>query len=431
MQSSSWPLLDVEDRASISLPPPTSHRGHQRSKTAVDLPPLMSQQSSGFFTFNKPPSQRSLSPDRVTPKEAAEFEVTTPPAEESANRVRPSAAERLASWFDGSSEPVNISLVPATRKQRVEVEGRLPEDSTMFSASTESVDTFTQRPSKKLTQPSKPNQSTRFSFFRRASANTQTKTYVPDDELTKMDIRSSLFPCGTEEINEYSPAAFKNLQLNAEGLLRRYQSAYTEQLAALRKITSDKNIQHDELEAANTRNEHLKLQLTEMAEKFSEQERLISELRAEVASQGSLSPSPRSIRLVENTEMPVFRRTRSSDVSIVSAETTASYEVGSAASIFSDSACDVHSPGTSLASSPVLKHAKLVKLPPPQRPVIHHPVHAQVHNCQKCHGIRQHEAWDVIGTMKVESMALKQRISELESAHDDALVFLSGLKLSS
>ena len=50
-------------------------------------------------------------------------------------------------------------------------------------------------------------------------------------------------------------------------------------------------------------------------------------------------------------------------------------------------------------------------------------------DCPRCHGMRSSDAWDVVGVMKMESAALKKRVSQLEHAQDDALDFLNGLNL--
>ena len=245
-----------------------------------------------------------------------------------------------------------------------------------------------------------------------------------EDDLSQLDIQEALFPHGHPD--EFSPAAFKNLQLNAEGTLRKFQQAYREQHKSLRIITSTENVQADELEAANTRNEHLKLQLEDMAERAAEQEKAIAALRAQLSAQRPSLDSPqspqRSIRMVSHDSgQPElgpqsrlkYRRNRSSDIS-TSGESEAGSDVSSVVSVFSEALSAAPSHSTSF-SSPVLKSSNLAY---PRD------------ECSKCHGLNASEAWDVVGMMKMESGALKQRISELENAQDDALDFLSGLKLS-
>jgi hypothetical protein len=165
-----------------------------------------------------------------------------------------------------------------------------------------------------------------------------------------------------------------------------------------------------------------------MAEKAAEQERLVTALRAELSSTHDRHPHDThdmSIRKVTQNSVPhgPFRRNRSSDISCLSAESDDS----SIMSVFSG-ADSMDSPGTSIAASPVMKHATMHHATHFQ-PSHQHSVVVPIHECQKCHGVKANEAWDVVTMMKAESQALKQRISELEVANDEALSFLDALKV--
>jgi uncharacterized coiled-coil protein SlyX len=248
----------------------------------------------------------------------------------------------------------------------------------------------------------------KFNIFRK---NTVTPASAEDsDELAQLDVEDALFPRGRPD--EFSPAAFKNLELNADGTIRRYQQAYRDQRQSLRSTTSTKNVQADELEAAETRNEHLKLQLQDMAERAAEQERLIAELRADLAAQrSSLESHQQSIRMVpqdtDASPRPSYRRNRISDIS-AAGESDDGSEVSSAVSIFSEQLSIAPSHATTVESSDSAARV----------------------DCPRCHGMRPSDAWDVVGVMKMESAALKQRITVLESAQDDAMDLINGLNLS-
>ncbi|KIV84948.1 hypothetical protein PV11_00693 [Exophiala sideris] len=257
--------------SAIYLTSPTPTRGHQRSRTTTDLPPLYkrtqstSPTRSTFLPFLRPQSVRSISPERVSVAEASEFAVSS--VDSGTKKKTSSAVEKLASWFDGSSEPVNITLVPSPRKEKLDPVSEHVAMENIFSASQDSIDNLTRRPKRpSLAAPS----TSKFNFFRRSTVSLAPNN-VEADELANMDIDEALFPHGQPD--EFSPAAFKNLQQNAEGTLRRFQQAYMEQQKSLRTTTSAKNVQTDELEAAQTRNETLKLQLEEMAERAAEQEK--------------------------------------------------------------------------------------------------------------------------------------------------------------
>ena len=419
--------FNENERPTIAIPPPTSSKGHQRSRTTVELPPLHTRTASvsptRFSTFL--PSLRSASrtpsPERVSVKEAAEFDVG---AQEPSQRPR--GVKNLASWFEGSSEPVNITLVPSPKKERPDPIPIQEAETTekMFSASNDSLDNLTKRPQSSRTATS--NAPSRFSFFRKAS---QIHSPTQDgDELSTLDIRETLFPSGPPD--EFSPAAFKNLQLNAEGTLRRFQISHIDQQRIVKSLSATKQSQADDLEASDTRNEHLMLQLEEMAEKATEQERLIAALRAELNvayNHPSQQTQDMSIRKVSCNSEARTKRDRSSNISNLSASSDESSNI----SVFSH-ADSLDSPGTSVAASPIMKHARLhYTNVQHQSPTNHHQHNAviPVHECQKCHGVKASEAWDVVTMMKAESQALKQRISDLEGANDEALSFLDGLNV--
>ena len=315
---------------------------------------------------------------------------------------------------------------------------------TMFSGSREgsreSVPT-TATTSQRPVMQSANNSTSRFSFFRKASA-VQVKP-SPED-LENLNIKDTLFPDGT--LDEFSPAAFKNLQQNAEGALRILQQAYRESMLLTRRAVSEKNIQVDELEASQTRNEHLKAQLLAMADGNAQKDRLISSLQAENEQLKANEAALRSIRVITDNsstdQLDTFtgttrpsRRNRSSDVSYTESVDSASTDLSTTTSIFShgvNNDHDLRSPGTSVGCpSPVVKHARLVTPSIQQHPQAEHlrsmttNVMVAVPECQKCHGMRSNEAWEVLGVMKAESTALKERIQILEHANDSALDLLT------
>ncbi|EHY56680.1 hypothetical protein HRR83_002231 [Exophiala dermatitidis] len=432
---------DDDDDYSLTLPSPAPTRGPQRSRTAADLPLLFNRTqsssptgSSTFLPFLRPQSttSQSISPGSVA---ASHINVKVEPGEPTTTVKRKLATtsttvDRLASWFEGSSEPVNITLIPSPspRKEKLNPVDEMGPMSTPMHD--DFADTFTTRRNNNPKRPSMSDPSTstsRFSFFRRSavvSQPSQQDIASANDELAQLNIQEALFPHGHPD--EFSPAVFKNLQLNAEGTLRRFQQAYIEQLKALKSAISTKNVQADELEAAQTRNEHLKLQLQDMAERAAEQERQIAELNAQLLQQQRSSlethqSQQRSIRIVgqecaqpDDAHAQVSkRRNRSSDVSTLGGGSEAGSDVSSVVSVFSEAL----SVAPSSAATSVVSAAN------------NGGAYAR-DNCPRCHGLSESEAWDVIGMMKMESTVLKQRIAQLESAQDDALDFLSGLKLS-
>ncbi|KAJ2972665.1 hypothetical protein NQ176_g7031 [Zarea fungicola] len=93
------------------------------------------------------------------------------------------------------------------------------------------------------------------------------------NELIDLDIEAALFPGGAaQEGQAFSPAAYKNLQMNAVGLLHRFQAAYQSQMIEFRTAKAEKEALEDEKSEAQTRAQHAKLQLEEVSRKAAEKE---------------------------------------------------------------------------------------------------------------------------------------------------------------
>ncbi|KAL2262615.1 hypothetical protein VTK26DRAFT_702 [Humicola hyalothermophila] len=137
--------------------------------------------------------------------------------------------------------------------------------------------------------------SSRFNPTGNTGANLAAAADDDDDELCNLNIEAALFPhhasssssssSPTSPRDPFSPAAFKNLHMNAVGLLTKMQAAYRERTAALRELQAERSAQRDELEEAETRARHLKMQLEDMARKAQEHERAMRELMEELAAE--------------------------------------------------------------------------------------------------------------------------------------------------
>ncbi|KAI1094523.1 hypothetical protein F5B19DRAFT_37238 [Rostrohypoxylon terebratum] len=107
------------------------------------------------------------------------------------------------------------------------------------------------------------------------------------DELLNLDVDTALCPSSSaaDRSDAFSPAAYKNLQMNATGLLRRMQDAYRARTIAYKEAVAEREAQREEAEETELRVRSLRTQLESMAEKAQEQElamrRLVAELRFE------------------------------------------------------------------------------------------------------------------------------------------------------
>ncbi|KAK4249870.1 hypothetical protein C7999DRAFT_12294 [Corynascus novoguineensis] len=119
--------------------------------------------------------------------------------------------------------------------------------------------------------------------------NAITGEQQQEDELCTFDIEAALFPSSPSSLSPsaaprdpFSPSAFKNLHMNAAGLLGKMQAAYRAQAAALRDLRAERAAERDELDEAVTRAAHLKMQLEGMARKAAEQDVVVRQLEEEL-----------------------------------------------------------------------------------------------------------------------------------------------------
>ena len=200
-------------------------------------------------------------------------------------------AGRFAGWFNGSSTP------------------SIDERNTTTPKSTRAGSTYELTP-KSATHPP------RLGFFasltnRLASNQNTLSPQELDDEICNMDIDAALYPgpsisraaspapsvaSGNTDRggggDAFSPAAYKNLQANATGLLLKIQGAYRERATELREARAERDAQAEEAEEARLRVELFKTQLEDMARRATEHEeemrRLVAELDGERAARRRL-----------------------------------------------------------------------------------------------------------------------------------------------
>jgi len=102
-----------------------------------------------------------------------------------------------------------------------------------------------------------------------------------DDEFLSLDVIQALFPQGNAQ-DPFSPASFKNLLMNAEGILLKLQTAYKLRTLSLHELSADKSAIEEELEEASTRATCLRTQLEDMASRVSEQDAKVADLTAQL-----------------------------------------------------------------------------------------------------------------------------------------------------
>jgi hypothetical protein len=305
---------------------------------------------------------------------------------------------------------------------------------------------------------------------------TSSPVPVPkDDELINLDIDAALFPGGAPSDTEtFSPAAFKNLHMNAVGILKKFQSAYQDKAIACQELRAERDAQEDGKTEAETRTAHLKMQLEGMAQRATETEAMMQALITELNREKRLRAEEKSTR--ESGIMSSGMSTISEDLGAEddqknkhrrrSGGTTKSDDAGfdtddesvdevsvfsrSRSPTISASISDIHVVENgnqgSIAPSPIPKSSMLE----PPRPTRQSqaqmsafqklfkgisgdhgkdPERPSVRACQNCQGQDASVAWDTASLLRDENRGLKQRVGELESAVEEALDAVMGVRL--
>ncbi|KFH44947.1 hypothetical protein ACRE_042460 [Hapsidospora chrysogenum ATCC 11550] len=326
------------------------------------------------------------------------------------------------------------------------------------------------------------------SMFKGVASTTSSPVALPqDDDLMNLDIGSALFPTGSDG-DAFSPAAFKNLQQTATGLLNRFQAAYQQRTIAYHELKSERAAQADEQEEVETRMHHLKLQLEDMARKAAEQEAtmqsLMDELKREkklrmeerqAREKGSSLPEGSSVSEDLGVEEDQRRRRKWRRRSGGTAKSDLGFDTDEEsveeASVFSRSrsptiattitdVSSVEPPVPQMKAPTTVASRTTMRLPPPpaaqnqrqqqqqQQQPPPQPQQTQmntfqklfkgmsgeaesrgVSSCRNCEGQDASIAWDTVNLLKGENKGLKDRVGELETAVEGALDAINGVGL--
>ncbi len=383
-------------------------------------------------------SFESVSSSAIRPKK---LPISAPSSPQTEQGKRGAGLGRIADWFQGESDPINLTLLPSSLKDRPKAMG------TMSTSSIDSPSTM-QRKSFPQATPPKPPLIGRFSFF--ASKSSIPKPLqLPDihDEFIDLDINKALFPAGPAD--PFSPAAFKNLVQNAEGLLSRLQAAYKERAITMRELAAEKDAQAEELAESETRAKHLKVQLDDMAAKLARQDNIVMDLVDGLAQEKQKrreeeDARKQSVMLVKASRARVFDHChpespnageyrRQTDGSLINDSGFESEEESVVDSVFSKGR-DIMS-NASDSSFSTCNSPDLYLHPPPRTPPHgrhHHDSvlpHAAIRpeSCANCQGARSSQAWGMVLNMKEENRILNARLMQLEGALDGCLDLVTRL----
>jgi hypothetical protein len=270
--------------------PRSGRSSHQRSLTGTILSTIQHHTS------------RSSSPT----KSLASFIPSRGAAESNASQPKIRA---LQNWFSGSSAPVKLGVAQqpeysesesgSESGEEYESESEAEEEergnmmANMFNRGSSLTRAASQSPRRDDTPtpskaPSQPTTGSKFAWLLSTQKNAavpppqQSPTYHdPDDELLSLNISQALFPHGPAD--PLAASSFHDLLTNAEALLSRYQTAYRQLSTELTDAHSEQSAQDDELDEAETRARHLKMQLETMASRAAEQDEQMRSLMEDLA----------------------------------------------------------------------------------------------------------------------------------------------------
>jgi hypothetical protein len=446
---------------------------HQRTLTGNlfdNCQPFLSRAASTIRQHS--PTRASL---HSPTKSLASFIPSRGPVESSASQPKVRA---IQNWFNGSSAPVKLGVAQQEEysdndsvsgeeydSEEEEEEGEEEGEgargnmmATLFnrgSSLTGGATETTRRAEDSPTptkSPSRPNATSKFSWLLSTQKNAATPPPVPsptyhnpDDELLNINISQALFPHGPAD--PLAPSSFHDLLTNAEALLSRYQKSYRQMSTALMDARSEQSAQEDELDEAETRVRHLKMQLETMAARADDQDEQLRNLMEDLAferraRQEEEAARKRSLALIrgpaqcehtacQDTNPRRRNRTSGSEVSVDSGfESEAETD---AASVFSRNC--LSPTGTDRSSIHDVEDATPKGKKPllMQRRSTYDKVREGTVNlgqgswgCANCEGGAQSAVWGRLAKEREENRTLRMRVETLEEAVEGALNVVDG-----
>ncbi|KAI2642604.1 hypothetical protein GGS21DRAFT_498731 [Xylaria nigripes] len=309
----------------------------------------------------------------------------------------------------------------------------------------------------------------RFGFLTTAFTSRVTSpSQVParsDEDLCDLDIEAALSPLPPPLAGEaLSPAAYKNLQMNASTLLHRMQDAYRQQTAHIQEMRAEHEAQREEVEEMKLRTLSFKSQLEKMAATAAQQqeamEQLVAELQAERRSRHEERLSREKVLraaaaaaeaedvsedLGVDEEEEKKKRWRASNSTVKSELSSVDTDGDSAESesIFSRSrsptamTCVTENEAVDVPISAAALRLRVAPVPKPMpkpqltafQRLVKGMSASREDGCRNCGGQNASVAWNTISLLRDENTALKQRVAHLEVAVEGALDVVNGINI--
>ncbi|CAO2649275.1 Nn.00g066600.m01.CDS01 [Neocucurbitaria sp. VM-36] len=446
--------------------PQSARSSHQRTLTGTLFDNCQPFLNRATTTLQQHTTRASL---HSPTKSLASFIPSRSAIESSASQPKIRA---LQNWFNGSSAPVKLGVSSQPQEysdsesesgEEYDSEEEEEEEKNNMMANIFNRGSSLTRGSESPRRsedtptptkaPSHPNAGSKFAWLLSTQKNAvlpppiSSPTYHnPDDELLNLSISQALFPHGPAD--PLAPSSFHDLLTNAEALLSRYQASYRQVSTSLVDARSELSAQEDELDEADTRVRHLKMQLETMAARANEQDeqmrRLMEDLAFERrARQEEEAARKRSLALIRGPSQCEHnacqdtprRRNRISNSEISVDSGFESEAETDAASVFSRNCL---SP-TGTDQSSILEGEVHDATPKGRKPqlVQRRSTYEKVREgavdlkqggwgCANCEGGAQAAVWGRLAKEREENRTLRHRVETLEEAVEGALNVVDG-----
>ncbi|KAL5119080.1 hypothetical protein ACEQ8H_003004 [Pleosporales sp. CAS-2024a] len=429
------------------------------------------QQHTAAAAFRPPSPTKSLA-SFISSRRATDSNASQP-------KVR-----ALQNWFSGSSAPVTLALAPRSEYSASESESKSESGSesghdydsedesdddeeeegsgsmmaSLFNRGTSLTgprnESSLRSPEPSPTRAQHPTAGRKFAWLLSTQKNASMPCPVvspvyhdADDELLSLDFAKALFPHGPPD--PLAPSSFNDLLSNAEALLTRFQNSYRQLSTALVDARSEQSAQEDELDEADTRVRHLKMQLETMAVRAAEQDEQIRKMNEDLdferrARQEEEAARIRCVAFIRN--QPICdhaacadatprrpHRISGSEISVDSGfESECETDVASVFSrnCFSPTGTDMSSVlEQDLESTPKNRKSARLEFTSTDDKVRHGTVvdlDKGSWGCANCEGGAQAAVWGRLAKEREENRTLRHRVDQLEDAVERALNVVDG-----
>ncbi|ELR09486.1 hypothetical protein VC83_00596 [Pseudogymnoascus destructans] len=273
----------------------------------------------------------------------------------------------------------------------------------------------------------------KFSFFSPKPAQPATPTAYDDDDdiLLNLSLSTALTPTPHDP---FSPASSKNLHTSALTLLATFQSALRAGTTQIRDLRAEAAARAEERDAADTRTQHLKAQLADMAARVAEQEgtlksilgELVEERRrgAEERERSSKGEATEGAGVVLDQKVPDRRSGSSEDLGVGGWKGAEESDAESAVeSVWSrcgspDGNRTSRTSGGSAVTSASSAREPLRRGGGKEEVVV-------VRRCDHCEGKAASAAWVAVRDLREENKELKREAGVLREAMDEVIEMVS------